>query len=647
MITNGVLLITLLLQLFLHDHNAAPKTSFYDQMNKTRCEEQSRTAAAAVAEEIRLAKVQQEAVCETERQLCEEIARRQAERRKQRQHRDSQNSDRGVPLPESGTLQVHRSRSASLTASGDVGAAAGGAGGRDCPLCQQAQTGRASRGRLARSLIFPVFGAGAAANLHKILRSGCIGHGTRATTVCAAVDFETGDLFALTEWVLTSEAAKALAAPLSQELATLVKLDHPHLCKYISFVTSDLSPKNAHSRLYLLSEFVHGKSLANCMRHDRRFSLREVHLLAKQLVDVFCYLHSRSLAHKNLRAASVLLDVNNFVRLTDFCIDKRLEDAVDSAVTTKIFRPRVYGRSVKKVDVYRLGLLLLEIVLGREFTASDDNPKIPSRLPSALHDFLDHCLHFDEQKRWSFAQLRQHSFLNQPIVGQPPRHFGDMDRATGDDSAGSSSGDESDGFGGKAAPPPIVEPKVPATERPVIETVDEFYGASRLKDFEVLHFLGKGAFGDVIKVRNKLDKRFYAVKRVKLNCTSERQNKRMLREVKVLSTMMHENVVRYFNAWIEVEALTDKSSSHTGTTSSELPTTTAPTSRRDSSIAAMVDVPLSASSSSSSSSEEQSADWATNRASSRHDFEGDSDSDFEDILGKSCLPFNSSDSEGQ
>ena len=46
------------------------------------------------------------------------------------------------------------------------------------------------------------------------------------------------------------------------------------------------------------------------------------------------------------------------------------------------------------------------------------------------------------------------------------------------------------------------------------------------------------------QVKNKLDARFYAIKRIPLNPKSQQFNKKITREVKLLSRLSHENVVR-------------------------------------------------------------------------------------------------------
>jgi translation initiation factor 2-alpha kinase 4 len=68
---------------------------------------------------------------------------------------------------------------------------------------------------------------------------------------------------------------------------------------------------------------------------------------------------------------------------------------------------------------------------------------------------------------------------------------------------------------------------------------------SRLNiEFEVLGELGRGAFGEVLKVRNKLDLRIYAIKRIRINPNKKQFNKQITREIKLLSRLNHENVVR-------------------------------------------------------------------------------------------------------
>ncbi|RKP28083.1 kinase-like domain-containing protein [Syncephalis pseudoplumigaleata] len=70
-------------------------------------------------------------------------------------------------------------------------------------------------------------------------------------------------------------------------------------------------------------------------------------------------------------------------------------------------------------------------------------------------------------------------------------------------------------------------------------------------DFEEIEFLGKGGFGEVVKARNKLDGRFYAIKKVKLDPMDIEENRSIRREITTLSRLHHQYVVRYYTSWIE------------------------------------------------------------------------------------------------
>ncbi|KAG6609290.1 PEK/GCN2 protein kinase [Phytophthora cinnamomi] len=73
-------------------------------------------------------------------------------------------------------------------------------------------------------------------------------------------------------------------------------------------------------------------------------------------------------------------------------------------------------------------------------------------------------------------------------------------------------------------------------------------------DFKELGLLGRGGGGEVVKVRNRLDRQLYAVKKVKLDLDDKTMKKKILREVKTISRMQHRHIVRYFQAWIEGES---------------------------------------------------------------------------------------------
>ncbi|XP_008946073.1 PREDICTED: eukaryotic translation initiation factor 2-alpha kinase 1, partial [Merops nubicus] len=72
-----------------------------------------------------------------------------------------------------------------------------------------------------------------------------------------------------------------------------------------------------------------------------------------------------------------------------------------------------------------------------------------------------------------------------------------------------------------------------------------------LNEFDEIARLGRGGYGKVYKVRNKLDGQFYAIKKISMKRARRRDCMKVLREVKVLAGLQHPNIVGYHTAWME------------------------------------------------------------------------------------------------
>ncbi|NWY76643.1 E2AK1 kinase, partial [Erithacus rubecula] len=83
------------------------------------------------------------------------------------------------------------------------------------------------------------------------------------------------------------------------------------------------------------------------------------------------------------------------------------------------------------------------------------------------------------------------------------------------------------------------------------EVLFEAQTSRYLNEFEEIAKLGKGGYGKVYKVRNKLDGQFYAIKKIKIKKATRRDCMKVLREVKVLAGLQHPNIVGYHTAWME------------------------------------------------------------------------------------------------
>lgn len=106
-------------------------------------------------------------------------------------------------------------------------------------------------------------------------------------------------------------------------------------------------------------------------------------------------------------------------------------------------------------------------------------------------------------------------------------------------------------------PPLIVERHIETNKNIQLSNnekeIDSF-NSRYLTDFEPVDCLGKGGYGVVFKAKNKIDDCNYAIKRIALP-NSIYSRERVMREVKALAKLDHQNIVRYFNAWLECPPL--------------------------------------------------------------------------------------------
>ncbi|XP_053080147.1 eIF-2-alpha kinase GCN2 isoform X1 [Acinonyx jubatus] len=526
-------------QSFLSEHNKPPPKSFHEEMLERRAQEEQRRLLEAKQ------KVEQE-----QREILHEIQRREEER-KERKRKEMAKQER---LEIANLSNQDQNSRKDLGGHGTAASLHGGlpdfvGNGKH----RTNSSGRSKRERqysICSSEDSPgscevlYFSMGSPDQL-MVYKGKCTGSDEQlGKLVYNALETATGNFVLLYEWVLqwqkkmgpflTSQEKEKIDKCKKQiqgaetEFNSLVKLSHPNVVHYFAM---NLKEQDDSIVVDILLEHINGVSLAAHLSHSGPIPVHQLRKYAAQLLSGLSYLHSNDVVHKVLSASSVLVDAEGNVKITDYSISKRLADICKEDVfeqsRVSFSDSALPCKTGKKGDVWCLGLLLISLSQGQE--CGEYPVTIPSDLPADFQDFLKKCVCLDDKERWSPQQLLKHSFINpQPkmsLLEQSPEDSGGQD---------------------------YVETVIPRKQLPSAaffsETQRQF--SRYFIEFEELQLLGKGAFGAVIKVQNKLDGCCYAVKRIPINPAS-RHFRRIKGEVTLLSRLHHENIVRYYNAWIE------------------------------------------------------------------------------------------------
>jgi hypothetical protein len=169
-----------------------------------------------------------------------------------------------------------------------------------------------------------------------------------------------------------------------RECRTLQGLEHPGIPSYLDdFVIEDPEGR-APPRLFLVQEFVDGKSLQDHLDEGRVFDEMEVRDIARQTLIVLRYLHGLNppAIHRDLKPANLMMRPDNSVVLIDFGAVREAvtADGIGSTIvgTFGYMPPEQYtGKSVPATDLFALGATCVQLLSGRP----------PSDLFEGLHHF--------------------------------------------------------------------------------------------------------------------------------------------------------------------------------------------------------------------------------------------------------------------
>jgi len=348
-------------------------------------------------------------------------------------------------------------------------------------------------------------------------------------------------LLVLKEIFLEEKASDALAfreqmRTSEDKLDALKRLRHPNLIEFIGFkITRPITQFNSTDNswtVFALLEFANKGSLSELLDIVGTVAVETLRGWMIQLLEALEFYHRSGFVHGNIHCGRVMLcrtaSGGTIVKLQSG-VEEALSDAPGgrrSLTTSKSplwLPPELTEDSsppTMKTDVWDLGIVLLQMAFGKDALlryTSANQLMVSLGLSPPLQDLLREFFRPDPRKRPTAFQLQPSEFFRV-----------DVPLTMRDRSSNS----------------------VSLQRRPRLDSFGAMPIFSRYhQDFDDAGHLGRGGFGQVVKARNKLDGRFYAVK--KISQTSAASLKDTLSEIMLLSRLNHPYVVRYYTAWLE------------------------------------------------------------------------------------------------
>jgi serine/threonine protein kinase len=275
----------------------------------------------------------------------------------------------------------------------------------------------------------------------RTLGAGC------SSKVKLAKDKDTGKFFALKVMRREFGSKKFCRKVLEKEFNILRELNHDNIGKVLKIQLDGkyVSKKGnrVSSKVYTVNELSSQGELFDIVLSSNGFCENLARFFFKQVVSAVNYLHSREVAHRDIKLENLILGDKMTLKLIDFgfatsVIPERKKSKVLG--TKGYMAPEVLSKmpyEAKKVDVFAMGVLLFNLYCGHPpfitATKSDpyyynafilnpkgfwifhqrQNPKNP--ISESFKELITGMLSFNSSERYTLTDVLKSEWLNEPV----------------------------------------------------------------------------------------------------------------------------------------------------------------------------------------------------------------------------------------
>lgn len=367
----------------------------------------------------------------------------------------------------------------------------------------------------------------------------------------------------------TSNGKKEIAN-LEKILDSLLKVKHDNVNRLYGYTVERTGKNNTTFvwKIKLLTEYAKSYPIGDIVQSVGFVNLATARVWIIRMLEGLEALHRVGIYHKYISVQTIHL-----VKDSDFgsTVPKLMHPAYGYTLLQMLSRyPNKQGSSVsfpvlswcppelekmknpkpqRTTDIWEMGVLFVQIISGIDTVLNFSSPEEffeNNELEESLLDFLEKMLNNDPKRRLDTLQLLPMKFLRTNIDLDINKFNLKLEKSIAGLStlktpkndirrlSHSSSGRRSFNIGSRFS---------------LTNTVSKSRYAT---DFEEIAILGKGAYGQVVKARNTLDSRYYAIKKIR---HTEEKLSSILSEVMLLASLNHQYVVRYYAAWLEEDLM--------------------------------------------------------------------------------------------
>jgi len=238
--------------------------------------------------------------------------------------------------------------------------------------------------------------------------------------VIRAKRISTGELFAAKVVSRNYLVENGLLMNFEQEIRVHQTLDHPNIVKLYEIIYTE-------ELIVLIQEFCLKGDLLDFVQNHGICPSSFARRMFYQLLCALSYIHSRNIAHLDLKLENILLDDDMNLKLTDFgCCQTNVQNTFSKTFGTLLYTPPEILLYIEykpeKADVWSAGVILYTLVHG-EFPwkkGSENairkqilskNYVLPSSIEAEASDIIRMCIQYEPDSRPTIEELLNHHWL--------------------------------------------------------------------------------------------------------------------------------------------------------------------------------------------------------------------------------------------